>query len=281
MPRKAVSLLKLSTYISREDNGRSERINMKILSWNVNGIRAAQRKGFVDWVACTDADMILIQETKAHPDQLDEKLLQIDDYRAYFSSAEKKGYSGVALYTRTQPNDIRYGFGILKFDNEGRTIIAEYDRFVLMNIYYPNGQMRQERLDYKMDFYDAFLEYADALKRSGKQLVIGGDFNTAHREIDLARPKENENISGFLPIERAWIDKFISHGYVDTFREFHPEPDQYTWWSVRTRAREKNIGWRIDYFFVNEDFRDHVTDAFIIPGDEGSDHCPLGIEIST
>jgi len=252
---------------------------MKILSWNVNGIRAAQRKGFVDWVARTDADMILIQETKAHPDQLDEGLLQIDGYRAYFSSAEKKGYSGVALYTRTQPNDIRYGFGIPKFDNEGRTIIAEYDRFVLMNIYYPNGQMRQERLDYKMDFYDAFLEYADALKRSGKQLVIGGDFNTAHREIDLARPKENENISGFLPIERAWIDKFISHGYVDTFREFHPEPDQYTWWSVRTRAREKNIGWRIDYFFVNEDFRDHVTDAFIIPGDEGSDHCPLGIEI--
>jgi len=252
---------------------------VKIISWNVNGIRAAQRKGFVEWLQGERPDILLVQETKAQPGQLDEALREIPGYRVYFASAERKGYSGVALYTKEEPKSVEYGLSIERFDSEGRTIIATYEDFNLFNIYYPNGQMNAERLQYKMDFYDAFLEYADRLKAKGKNLLIGGDVNTAHKEIDLARPKENEKISGFLPQERAWIDKFVRHGYVDTFREFHPEPEQYTWWSMRTRARERNVGWRIDYFFVTEGFRERVKDAFILPEVQGSDHCPIGVEI--
>ena len=174
---------------------------------------------------------------------------------------------------------MKNGFGIEKFDNEGRTLITEFSSFTLFNIYFPNGKKNQERLDYKLDFYDTFLGYADNLKTDGKNIVVCGDFNTAHKEIDLARPKENEKISGFLPIERAWIDTFIDHGYVDTFRHFKEEPDQYTWWDLKTRARERNVGWRIDYFFVNKEFLPHVKKAFIMQDVMGSDHCPIGIEI--
>lgn len=213
-------------------------------------------------------------------DVLPHDLLNIQGYHSVFSSAEKKGYSGVAVYSKRKPVNISTGLGISRFDHEGRTIVADFGEFVLFNIYFPNGQKNEERLKYKMDFYEAFLEVVDALDREGRNVVVCGDVNTAHREIDLARPKENENISGFLPMERAWIDKFISHGWVDTFRMFHPEPEQYTWWSMRTRARERNIGWRIDYFFVNERFRANVCDAFILPEVQGSDHCPIGLEIS-
>lgn len=253
---------------------------LRLLSWNVNGIRAAYKKGFVDWFIKEGPDVLCLQETKARPEQLTDDLLNVNGYKSYFSSSiVKKGYSGVAIYTKQEPVKVEHGFGIPKFDDEGRIIIADYKSFVLINIYYPNGKMSPERLKYKMDFYDAFLEYADNLVKKGKNLVICGDVNTAHKEIDLARPKENEKVSGFLPIEREWMDKFLSHGYVDTFRMFNDEPEQYTWWDMQSRARERNVGWRIDYFFVSESFKKNVKNAFIMPEVMGSDHCPVGIEI--
>jgi exodeoxyribonuclease-3 len=252
---------------------------IQIVSWNVNGMRSLHKKGAFDWFLKETPDIFCVQETKSHQEQLPSSLTEIKRYFVYFSSAERKGYSGVALYTREEPNSIATGFGIERFDNEGRILIAEYDNFTLFNIYFPNGKASNERLRYKMDFYDAFLDYVNVLKDKGRNLIICGDVNTAHKEIDLARPRENENISGFLPEERAWIDKFLSHGYVDTFRMFHNEPDQYTWWSLRTRARARNVGWRIDYFFVNESFKENVRSAYILPDVMGSDHCPIGIEV--
>lgn len=251
---------------------------IRLLSWNVNGIRAAYKKGFVDWVKKESPDILCIQETKAHPDQLTDSLLNIDGYTSHFSSSiVKKGYSGVAIYTKPEPDRIENGIGISKFDDEGRIIIADYKSFILINIYYPNGKARAERLQYKMDFYDAFLVFADKLVKKGKKLVICGDVNTAHKEIDLARPKENSKISGFLPIEREWMDSFFSHGYVDTFRMFNDKPEQYTWWDQQSRARERNVGWRIDYFFVSDNLKKNVKDAFIMPDVMGSDHCPVGL----
>lgn len=253
---------------------------LTLLSWNVNGIRAVQRKGAFAELMGKDADIVCVQETKAQPDQLDDELLTPDGYYAFYSSAERKGYSGVALFSKQKPSKVEYGLGIDRFDAEGRTVIAYYDKFIVMNHYYPNGKQSNERLQYKMDFYDACLAFTDALVNEGHHVIICGDVNTAHKPIDLARPDENENVSGFLPEERAWIDTFLSHGYIDTFRLFHPEaPDQYTWWSLQTRARERNVGWRIDYFFVNEAFKDNVKDAFILPDVMGSDHCPIGIVV--
>ncbi len=252
-----------------------------LISWNVNGIRAAHRKGFLDWFKSAAPDILCLQETKAHKEQLSAELLEVDGYQVYFSSAERKGYSGVALYTKAEPNEVRHGMGIPEFDNEGRIVAASYDDFELFNVYFPNGQMSKERLDYKMAFYDAFLEHIETLRKSGRNIVVCGDVNTAHKPIDLARPKENEKTSGFLPEERAWIDKLLDHGYVDTFRAFHDEPDQYSWWSMRTRAREKNVGWRIDYFYANEEYMNRVKDAFIMPEVMGSDHCPIGIVIES
>ena len=252
---------------------------IRILSWNVNGIRAAYKKGFLDWLKKEQPDILCIQETKAHPEQLSDELLNVEGYHSYFSSAVKKGYSGVAIYSKLEPKSIKNGFGIEKFDSEGRILIAEYANFTLFNIYYPNGKARQERLDYKMEFYDAFLKYVDRLKKKGKNIIVCGDVNTAHKEIDIARPKENEKISGFLPMEREWIDKFLSHGYLDTFRMFNQEPDNYTWWDQITRARERNVGWRIDYFYISESLKKKIKDAFIMSDVMGSDHCPIGIEI--
>ena len=252
---------------------------MRILSWNVNGIRAAYKKGILDWLKEEDPDILCIQETKAHPDQLSDDLKKPGGYESYFSSAEKKGYSGVVIYTKHKPKKVEHGFGIKKFDSEGRILVAEYPKFVLMSIYYPNGKASAERLKYKMEFYDAFLKFTNKLKKQGKNIIVCGDVNTAHKEIDIARPKENEKISGFLPEERAWIDKFLSNGYLDTFRMFNNEPDNYTWWDQITRARDRNVGWRIDYFYVNEEFKKNVKDAFILADVMGSDHCPIGIEI--
>ena len=252
---------------------------MKVLSWNVNGIRAVDRKGFFQWFTKEKPDVICLQEIKAQKEQLPSHLRNTPNYHLYINSAEKKGYSGVATYTKQKPLDVKMGFGIEKFDREGRILITEYSKFILFNIYFPNGKKNQERLDYKLDFYDTFLAYADNLKAKGKNIVVCGDFNTAHKEIDLARPKENEKISGFLPIERAWIDSFIDHGYIDTFREFNKQSEQYSWWDMKTRARERNVGWRIDYFFVNKEFMKYVKNAFILQEVLGSDHCPIGIEI--
>ncbi len=253
---------------------------LRLLSWNVNGIRAVHKKGFVDWLLTEDPDILCLQETKAAPEQLSEELLNIKGYKSFFSSSiVKKGYSGVAIYTKEEPIKVEHGFGIPKFDDEGRIIIAHYKEFVLINIYYPNGKARAERLQYKMDFYDAFLEYVNKLIKKNKKLIICGDVNTAHKEIDLARPKENSKVSGFLPIEREWLDKFLSNGYHDTFRIFNDEPENYTWWDQFTRARDRNVGWRIDYFFVSDNFKKNVNDAFIMPDVMGSDHCPVGVEI--
>ncbi|WP_406658338.1 exodeoxyribonuclease III [Methanolobus sp. ZRKC2] len=252
---------------------------IRIISWNVNGIRAVQKKGFLEWLKKEQPDILCIQETKAQREQLNSELLEVEGYNSYFASAEKKGYSGVAIYSKLEPENIKCGFGIEKFDREGRTQIVDYGDFVLFNIYFPNGKASKERLEYKMEFYDAFLEYADTLKGRGKKLVICGDVNTAHKEIDLARPKENEKISGFLPEEREWIDKLLSHGYVDTFRHFHKGPEQYTWWSMRTRARERNVGWRIDYFYASENAMGNISDSYILSDVVGSDHCPIGLDI--
>jgi exodeoxyribonuclease-3 len=252
---------------------------IRILSWNVNGIRAAYKKGFLDWINKEKPDIICIQETKAQQEQLPDELINIEGYHSYYSSALRKGYSGVAIYTKPEPKSIKKGFGIEKFDSEGRILIAEYPEFILFNIYYPNGKASPERLHYKMEFYDAFLKYVDKLKKKGKNIIICGDVNTAHKEIDIARPKENEKISGFLPEEREWIDKFLSHGYLDTFRMFNQEPDNYTWWDQVTRARDRNVGWRIDYFYISENLKKKIKNAFIMPDVMGSDHCPIGIEI--
>ncbi|MBN18170.1 MAG: exodeoxyribonuclease III [Chloroflexi bacterium] len=251
----------------------------KILSWNVNGLRAIYKKGFLDWVESENPDIICLQETKAHPDQLPKEINPIKNYYAAFSSAEKKGYSGVAVYSKEQPKSINHGLGNPEFDNEGRTLIIEYESFVLLNIYYPNGKASKERLNYKLRFYDYFLEKVLNLKNAGKKIIICGDFNTAHKEIDLSRPKPNEGTSGFLPIERKWMDKFIKSGFIDTFRHFDKSPNNYTWWDMITRARERNVGWRIDYFFIDANSIDNLENAFIQYKVMGSDHCPTGIDI--
>jgi len=252
---------------------------MKIISWNVNGIRAVDGKGFYDWFKKESPDMLCLQEIKALPEQIPPHLRNTPGYNIYINSAEKKGYSGVLTFTKKQPVNIKKGFGIEKFDREGRILINEFSSFILFNIYFPNGKKDDERLQYKLDFYDTFLSIADNLKSEGKNIIVCGDFNTAHKEIDLAHPKANEKRSGFLPVERAWMDTFIDHGYVDTFRHFCKEPNQYSWWDFKTRARERNIGWRIDYFFVNKKFLPNIKNAFIMQDVIGSDHCPVGIEI--
>lgn len=255
--------------------------SLRILSWNVNGIRAVHRKGFMDWFSGERPDILCVQETKAREEQVPPDLLQIEGYEARFVSAERKGYSGVALFTSVEPLRVQDGFGAPEFDTEGRTIIAEYPEFTLFNIYFPNGKASPERLRYKMAFYDYFLEYVEGFRKRGIPVIICGDVNTAHREIDLARPRENEKVSGFLPEEREWIDRFLRRGYVDTFRLFNTDPGQYTWWDYKTRARERNIGWRIDYFYVSEDLGNRLESSFILSEVEGSDHCPIGIEIRT
>jgi len=253
----------------------------KILCWNVNGIRAVKGKGFLEWMSGESPDILCLQETKAQPEQLDKDLLEPEGYHVYWNYPERKGYSGVATFTREKPRLVQYDFSNADFDLEGRVLRTEYPEFILFNIYFPNGKKDETRLRYKMDFYDAFLQFADSLKVKGKKLVICGDFNTAHKEIDLARPKENEKMSGFLPMERAWLDKFVSHGYVDTFRHFNREPNQYSYWDIKSGARARNVGWRIDYFFVSENLLPSVVKAFILPEVIGSDHCPVGIILKT
>ncbi len=254
--------------------------SIRMLSWNVNGIRAVHKKKAMEWFIEERPDILCVQEIKALEDQIPAELREIDDYHTYFVSAERKGYSGVGLFSRLRPKNIISGLGVPEFDIEGRTLIAEYDKFVLYNIYFPNGKASPERLAYKMAFYDAFLDHASRRLDNGDKILICGDVNTAHKEIDLARPKENEKTSGFLPEERAWIDKLIERGFVDTFRMFNDQPDQYSWWDMKTRARERNVGWRIDYFFVSENLRKKVKSAFILPEIMGSDHCPVGVELT-
>ena len=254
-------------------------MSIKILYWNANGIRAVYKKGFLKWLYKESPHILCIEETKANPEQLGNDLREPEGYLVYWNWAEKKGYSGVATFSQKEPLRIKYGFGVNRFDSEGRVIITEYADFSLFNVYFPNGKASKERLDYKMDFYEAFLDFISPMLRENKRLVVCGDFNTAHREIDLARPKENEKVSGFLPIERAWMDKFVEHGFTDTLRHFNKEAGQYTWWDQKTRARERNVGWRIDYVFVSANLLGSLSRAFILPEVMGSDHCPVGIEL--
>ncbi|MFW6287817.1 MAG: exodeoxyribonuclease III [bacterium] len=252
---------------------------MKIYSWNVNGIRAIKRKGFMDWISEEQPDIIGLQETKIQDEQISDDLRNIQGYHSYFSFAERKGYSGVAIYSREEPISVKYGMGIERFDSEGRILVAEYPEFTILNIYFPNGKRNKARLEYKLDFYNALLDYCEKLREEGHELIIFGDYNTAHHEIDLKNPKANEDTSGFLPIERAWLDKLEDHGYIDTYRYFYPEEETYSWWSYRTRARERNAGWRIDYHFITEGLESKLKDADILTDVMGSDHCPVVIEL--
>jgi exodeoxyribonuclease-3 len=252
---------------------------IKLFSWNVNGIRSAHKKGFLDWMRFAAPDILCVQETKIQPDQVPQELLEPDGYVSHWHCADKKGYSGVAVYTREKPLKVETSIGVPRFDSEGRFMRVDFNDFVLFNIYFPNGKSGAERLKFKLEFYDAFLDMLESLRKRQDRLIFVGDVNTAHKEIDLARPKENSKVSGFLPIERAWIDKVVSLGYVDTFRFVRPDEVQYSWWDLKTAARERNVGWRIDYVFVTREMVDSVKDAFILSDVMGSDHCPVGIDL--
>lgn len=251
-----------------------------MISWNVNGIRAIYKKGFSDWLLKENPDVFCAQETKAQKEQLSDEIINIGEYKSYFHSAEKKGYSGVATYTKIKPKSVNYGFGDDYFNNEGRTIVTDFGDFKLFNIYFPNGQRSEERLQYKLDFYDSFLEILKKSNDNNEKIIICGDVNTAHKDIDLARPKENSKVSGFLDVEREWVDQLIDNNFIDSFRLFDLSPDNYTWWNMRTRARDRNVGWRIDYFFVSENLIENIEHATILNEITGSDHCPVKLEMN-
>ena len=251
----------------------------RILSWNVNGIRALEKKGLVEWMQQERPDILCLQETKAQPEQLSEALRAPAGYHAYFASAERKGYSGLVVYSRIKPRSVEQ-MGISAFDREGRLLALEFPEFYFLGAYFPNSQDGGRRLDYKLEFCDAVLRLLDDLVRSGFDLVLSGDYNIAHRPIDLSRPEENEDSAGYLPEERAWMEKLTTSGYVDTFRAFTPDPDNYTWWSYRGGARRRNVGWRIDYHCVNHRLMDWVSSSTIRPEVGGSDHCPVELVIT-
>jgi exodeoxyribonuclease-3 len=255
---------------------------MKLVSWNVNGIRAVYKKGFADWLKSA-GDIVCVQETKAEKEQFPKELLELEGYNFYCVSAYKKGYSGVAVWSKLKPKTVSYGIENEKFDSEGRILRLDFKEdlvlkdFVLFNIYFPNGGASPERLKYKLDFYDYFIEYLKQFKN--KNVLICGDYNTAHFPIDLARPKENETNSGFMPIERQRLDALVSAGFVDTFRHFSQDAGNYTWWDYKTGARARNVGWRIDYFFASQNALSRLKSASIEKDVLGSDHCPVSIEI--
>ncbi|MEA3418830.1 MAG: exodeoxyribonuclease III [Campylobacterota bacterium] len=248
---------------------------LTFISWNVNGIRAVDKKEALKWVDDEAVDILALQEIKAEDHQIPESLFGRRFAHLCVSSSHKKGQSGVALFTDIEP---AYCSDCKEVDilHEGRINEFCFGNITFFNVYFPNGKRNEERLEYKMAFYNRFLDYIDKLRGEGRSIIICGDVNTAHKAIDLARPRENETISGFLPIEREWMDKFVSHGYIDTFRHIKgDETDRYSWWSMRTRARERNVGWRIDYFFVSEDLKEKIVDADILDQITGSDHCPV------
>jgi exodeoxyribonuclease-3 len=251
-----------------------------LYSWNVNGLRAAARKGFLDWLYLVQPAVLGIQETKCRPGDLDPEVKRPDGYFSYFASAERQGYSGVALYTRVEPVDVRFGIGAPEYDREGRTIIAEFAEIVLFTAYFPNGSRDHSRVPFKMAYKRDFLEICNHYRRQGKAVIFCGDVNTAHNEIDLARPRQNSQTTGFLREERDWIDEIVAQGYVDTFRDCYPERGgAYSWWSYIGAARSRNVGWRLDYFFVSDELRSNVVDAAIHPDVQGSDHCPVSLTL--
>ena len=248
----------------------------QFLSWNVNGLRAALGKGLLDVIAAYDADIVALQEIKVQLGQLPKDILELKGYQQFWHPAEKKGYSGTAILSKHAPLQVYYGIGASDIDREGRVLTLEFDDYYLINAYFPNAQPELKRMDFKQAFNQAMLAYMNRLRQE-KTVLLCGDLNVAHKEIDLARPKENRQNPGFSDEERAWMDSFIAAGYVDTFRKFCPDPGQYSWWSYRSNAREKNIGWRIDYFMVDAASADRVTDAAIHSEVFGSDHCPVSI----
>ena len=250
-------------------------MTQQFISWNVNGIRAVEKKGFLDFLASCGADILAVQETKACPQQLSEALQNPPGYHAFYCCAERKGYSGVACFCKQPPLAVTHGLGVEELDREGRTLILEYPNFYFLNIYFPNGGQGEERLAFKLRFYKRFLEKSQELFKTGKTVIACGDVNTAHREIDLARPKENADVSGFLPEERAWLDRFFTQGYVDVYRAFEKSGGHYTWWDYKTRARERNVGWRLDYFMIDQKSLPRAKGADILADVIGSDHCPI------
>jgi exodeoxyribonuclease-3 len=253
---------------------------VRLLTWNVNGLRAVLDKGAWAWVNSQSPDVACLQEIKARPEQLTEaQHQQFTGYQAFWNPAERPGYSGVATLARPAPLEVSYGLGVPEFDQEGRVICTRYPGFLLYNIYFPNGQRGQDRVDFKLAFYARLLEICDRLHAAGENIIICGDFNTAHREIDLANPKENSKTSGFLPEERVWIDYYLAHGFVDVFRAMYPERVQYTWWTYRFNARKRNIGWRLDYFMVSSAFLPRVKNLVVHDSVPGSDHCPVVMDV--
>lgn len=254
---------------------------IRLFSWNVNGLRAAARKGFLDWLGQAQPDILAVQETKCHPEQLPAAVRLPPGYQTFWASAERKGYSGVGLYTRRPPLQVQIGLGIPEYDAEGRTIVAEYADFVLLAAYFPNGGRDHARVPFKMAYKRDFLAVCERWRAAGKGVVFCGDVNTAHRPIDLARPRQNQDRTGFLPEERVWIDEVVDRGYLDTYRVLHPdETGAYTWWTYIGGARERNVGWRLDYFFVSPELQERVAEAEIHPDVYGSDHCPVSLTLT-
>lgn len=252
---------------------------MKIISYNVNGIRAALNKGFLDWLQAANPDVICIQETKAHKEQLDLSLFENAGYPYhYWFSAQKKGYSSVAVLSKIKPNHVEYGTGIETMDFEGRNLRLDFDDLSIMSLYLPSGT-NDDRLDFKLNYMAEFQEYIKELIKKIPNIVISGDYNICHTEIDIHNPKQNQNTSGFLPVEREWLGQFIDSGFIDSFRHLNKEPHNYTWWSYRANARNNNKGWRIDYHMVSESLKDRIKRAYILPEAKHSDHCPIVVEI--
>jgi exodeoxyribonuclease-3 len=250
----------------------------EILSWNVNGLRSVMQKGFLPWLESTQPDILCIQESRVMPDELPQEHREPKGYTSFWMPAEKKGYSGVAVYTKKEPESVT-NFGISEFDAEGRVQVIEYPQFTIINGYFPNSQPERKRIQYKLDFLTAMQKFCKGLVKKGKNVIVCGDYNIAHTEIDLARPKENVESPGYLPEEREAMTGFLENGFVDTFRHFTPEPGHYSWWSYRANARAKNVGWRIDYHCVNQDFMPRVKNAYILCNVTGSDHCPVGVTL--
>jgi exodeoxyribonuclease-3 len=251
----------------------------KIISYNVNGIRAATRKGFLDWLKAVDPDIVCIQETKAQPDQAPLFDLEVLGYRSFWYSAQKKGYSGVAILSKEEPDHVEYGMGIEKYDFEGRFIRADYGDFSVVSVYHPSGSSGEVRQDFKMMWLDDYQKYINELKKEHPNLILSGDYNICHKPIDIHDPIRNAKSSGFLPEEREWMSSFIDSGFIDTFRYFNDEPHNYSWWSYRANARAKNLGWRIDYHMVSQSMEHRLKRALILPDAMQSDHCPIVLEI--
>jgi len=252
---------------------------IRIVTYNVNGIRSAISKGWIDWVTETAPDIICLQEIKADQGQIDEAPLREMGYELFWNSAQKKGYSGTAIFTKIKPLQVHYGCGIENYDKEGRVIRADFENFSVMSTYFPSGSSGDIRQDVKMSFLNDFQKYIDELKKTVPNLIILGDVNICHKPIDIHDPVSNKNSSGFLPHEREWFDGFVSSGFVDSFRKFNADPHQYTWWSFRAASRERNKGWRIDYALAAESMAHHITKCVILPEAKHSDHCPVLVEL--